>query len=837
MWNIRLEEVYKKLETSAWGINERQAETRLKKYGENRFEEKRKKNVFSVFFKQMSDSMVIILLVAALVSVIVSFLSGEKDYTDAAIILAIVVFNAITGTVQEFKAEHALEALKKMNSSRVTVIREGKEREIDTAKLVPGDVIRLNTGDYVPADARLTEAVRLTTDESALTGETEEVKKDVSALFDLKTPIAEIKNMVWANTIVSGGRGKAVVTETGMNSQTGKVAGLILNSESPETPLQLRLKKTGKVLGIAVVFICGIIFLMGLLRKQPALEMFMTSVSLAVAAIPEGLTATITIMLAIGVQKMAKKNAVMRKLPAVETLGSATVICTDKTGTLTKNEMTVTDIYGDKTRLLEFGVLCNDERGATEKALVCAAEKNKIYKRELDGKFRRVDEIPFTSKRKLMTTVHKLNDGYMVISKGAPEKIIPLCNLSNDRKSVVLKKNSEMASLGKRVIAMAFKEVSALNGGYEENLIFVGLAGMNDPPREGVTEAVKSCKTAGIKVVMITGDQKDTAEAIAKETGILRGSGYSLSGKDIDVFTDERLAQEVEKCRVFYRTTPEHKMRIVKAFQSRGEVVAMTGDGVNDAPALKYADIGCAMGKCGTDVAKGAADMVMTDDNFATIVHAVAQGRGIYSNIKKAVRFLLSSNIGEIFTIFTAIFFGRESPLSAICLLWMNLVTDSLPAVALGLQPPDKDIMCKKPINKNKSIFADGLGFTIFIEGIMIGIIASIAYIIGKNIFASEMIGKTMTFCTLSMSQLFHAVGVESEHSIFSKFVSRNKYMLLSFFVCMGLQMSVVVFLPFRQLFGTTALSVSQWLCVLTLSSLPLIISEIEKIFKNKQNT
>ncbi len=829
MWHTLVEKrLMNNLKTSVDGLSAEEAQKRLEKHGKNSFEQTEKKSFFREFFKQMSDSMVLMLLVAAIVSVAVSYLSGEGEYLDALIILAIVVFNAVIGVVQEFKAEHALEALKRMNSPMAKVVRGGKEIQTNTENLVPGDVIILNTGDFVPADARLIETAALTADESALTGETREIGKNCAVSPDGQ-PELEAANMVWANTVITGGRGKAVVVATGMNTQTGKVAGMIISSQTPQTPLQIRLKKTGNVLGVTAITICLVIFLMGIIRRQPPLEMFMTSVSLAVAAIPEGLPAIVTVMLAIGVQKMAKKNAVVRSLPAVETLGSATVICTDKTGTLTENKMTVTDLYGDGKRLLECFILCNDERGATEKALIKAAEEKGVLKKELDRAFERVDEIPFSSSRKLMTTVHKIAYGYKVVTKGAPEMIINACSISEDQKKEIEKKNREFAAEGKRVIAVASKEITTLGGEYEENLIFVGLAAMTDPPRKGVAAAVNSCSEAGIKVVMITGDQRDTALAIAKQTGISGGMNVALSGKELDLMNENELEKRVSECRVFYRVTPEHKMRIVKALQRQGEVVAMTGDGVNDAPALKSADIGCAMGKSGTDVAKGAADMVLADDNFVTIAEAVRQGRGIYANIKKAVRFLLSSNIGEIFTIFIAIFFGRESPLTAIQLLWMNLVTDSLPAAALGLQPPDKDIMQKPPVNKNKSIFSDSMGYTIFIEGIMIGIIATFAYVIGAKIFGNEKLGQTMTFCTLSMSQLFHAFAVESEHSFFSGNAGRNKFMVFAFAVCMLMQTAVVAVSPLRNVFKTCELSGVQWVVVILLSALPLVISEIEK--------
>ena len=833
MWhNLSEKRVLEKLASGADGLTAREAEKRLKVFGENRFETRKRKSVVKAFFEQLSDTMVMILLAAVAISVTLSYVSGEGEYLDGAIILAIVIFNAIVGVVQEFKAENALEELEKMNSPTAVVIRDGQEKKTDTSGLVPGDIILLSAGDYVPADARLTEAVSLTVDESALTGETAEVEKRCR-VEDVTLSENEAKNMVWAQTVVTGGRGKAVVISTGMETKTGKVAGMIIRGDTPKTPLQERLKKTGKVIGLGAVAICVLIFFMGLLRGQPAMEMFMTSVSLAVAAIPEGLPAIITVMLAIGVRKMARKNAVVRKLPAVETLGSATVICSDKTGTLTCNEMTVTEIYGNRKKFLECCCLCSDNRGATEKALIKAARKDGILKEEVDGRIIRVAETPFSSERKMMTTVHKAGNGYIVTVKGAPEKILVCCALSEERKREILQKNREMAKAGCRVIAAAYKEAPDA-AAKEENFIFAGLAAMSDPPRPGVKKAVEDCKNAGIRVVMITGDQKDTALAIAKQTGICEDC-CAVEGKEIDSISDDRLEELVAKTAVFARVTPEHKTRIVRALQRRGEVVAMTGDGVNDAPALKYSDIGCAMGKSGTEVAKGAADIVLADDNFVTIAEAVKQGRGIYENIRKAVRFLLSSNIGEIFTIFAAIFFGGPSPLTAIQLLWTNLVTDALPAIALGLQPADKDIMTKKPVPKNSSLFGGGMGFSICMEGIMIGMTASLAYAVGAGVYHSPGIGGTMTFCTLSLSQLFHALALESEHSLFSRLVKRNVFMTAAFWICAVMQVFVVICRPMRTVFGTYPLTGGQWLITAGLSAVPLIISELEKFFEKSE--
>ncbi|MBR5587078.1 MAG: cation-translocating P-type ATPase [Clostridia bacterium] len=835
MWHTLSEKsVVDKLESCVNGLSRKEAAKRLERFGENRFETRRRSGVIKSFFGQLSDTMVIMLLVAVALSLTLSYVSGDGEYLDAVIILAIVIFNATIGVIQEFKAENALEELEKMNSPTTTVLRDGAEEKIKTSEVVPGDIVLLSAGDYVPADARLIEAVMLTVDESALTGETEDVEKRCR-VEDVKQPEEQTKNMVWAQTVVTGGRGKAVVVATGMNTKTGKIAGMIIEGGSEPTPLQQRLKKTGNVIGVGATVICALIFLMGILRGQPTMEMFMTSVSLAVAAIPEGLPAIITVMLAIGVRKMAKKNAVVRKLPAVETLGSTTVICTDKTGTITCNEMTVSEIYGNRNKFLECCCLCNNDRGSTEKALIKAALSEGILKEKLDGQKKRVGEIPFSSERKIMTTVHKNGEGYITIIKGAPEKILNCCALSEEQKRDFLQKNSQMAKSGNRVIAAAFKESQTPDSKEEKNFMFAGLAAMTDPPRRGVEKAVEDCKKAGIRVIMITGDQKDTALAVAAQTGIGIG-GRAVEGREIDAMTDEQLKKAVAETTVFARVNPQHKTRIVRTLQSIGNVVAMTGDGVNDAAALKYSDIGCAMGKSGTEVAKGAADIVLTDDNFVTIAEAVKQGRGIYENIRKTVRFLLSSNIGEIFTIFAAIFFGRSSPLTAIQLLWTNLVTDCLPAIALGLEPADKDIMTRKPVRKNSSLFGDGVGLAICLEGIMIGMTASLAYAVGTEIYHNFAVGRTMTFCTLSLSQLFQALAVESEHSIFSRRMGRNGFMAFSFVVCAMLQIITVAFAPARRLLGTSALTTEQWLVTMGLSAIPLIVSEFEKLAKKTES-
>lgn len=887
--SISIEEALKKLEVSLeQGLSTKDVKERQQTYGRNELTAKKGKNIVLRFFAQFADFMIIILIFAAVISFIVSYVDGEPDFVDPIIILVIISVNATLGVMQEARAEKALEALKKMSAPNAHVVRDGVVTVVPSSELVPGDIIHLETGAFIPADARLINSVNLKVEEASLTGESHPVDKSAEVRLKEDTSLGDRINLVMATSTVTYGRGLAVVTETGMNTQVGHIATLIMEEETPMTPLQKRLARTGKALGIAALVICVAIFIMGILKQLPIFDMFMTSVSLAVAAIPEGLPAIVTIMLSLGVQRMAKKNAVIRKLPAVETLGSATVICSDKTGTLTQNVMTVTQICsidGAQKFNSEFGSfllshasLCNDailqidkneasvSGEPTEKALVLAAYQIGANKIKLDSTYQRVNEIPFDSARKLMTTVHSSFDNtYRSITKGAFDFLINRCTqyyhngkqypLTNKERNVITNLNNQMTEKALRVIAVAYKNLpksglKTQSKDLENDLTFVGLIGMIDPPREEVKEAVYLCRQAGIRPVMITGDHVLTAKAIAKELGILTDHDEAITGDMLSRMSNEELAENITRYSVFARVSPEHKVRIVKAFQSRGEVVAMTGDGVNDAPALNAADIGCAMGITGTDVAKNAADMILTDDNFATIVSAVKEGRGIYDNIKKAVHFLLSSNIGEILTIFVAILLGLPTPLVAVQLLWVNLVTDSLPAISLGVEPTAKDIMQKKPVSPSKGMFADGLAAHIIIEGLMIGCLALLAFIIGyhyydlptmrQSLTGSELsntppssyipwVGRTMAFAVLSLSQLFHSFNMRSDHSLSEIGIFSNKKLVISFIICALLQVSVIMFAPLAKVFQVVPLNTRQWLITLLLSFLPIIIVEFQK--------
>ena len=889
--NLSIEEAVKELKVSPeLGLSANEVKERQQTYGRNLLTTKKGKSLMIKFFSQFADFMIIILIFAAVISFVVSYMDGEPDFVDPVIILIIITINAALGVIQEARAEKALDALKKMSAPTAHVLRDGKVSLIDSSELVPGDIILLETGCFVPADARLITAVNLKVEEASLTGESNPVEKIAGLRLNPDTNLGDRINLVLATSTVTYGRGLAVVTETGMNTQVGHIATMIMEDETPMTPLQKRLAKTGKVLGITALIICAAIFVMGLLKQLPIFDMFMTSVSLAVAAIPEGLPAIVTIMLSLGVQRMARKNAVIRKLPAVETLGSATVICSDKTGTLTQNVMTVTQICSCERKekmnsdfgsfLFSHAVLCNDailqsdaknvsvSGEPTEKALVLAAYHAGINKSELDHTFRRMNEIPFDSGRKLMTTVHQSADHtYRSITKGAFDFLISRCTryyhngkqypLTHRDKTRLNALNNEMTDKALRVIAVAYKNLPKTENKtptpeLENDLTFIGLIGMIDPPREEVKEAVRLCRQAGIRPVMITGDHILTAKAIAKELGILTDQDEAITGDVLTKMSNEELAENISRFSVFARVSPEHKVRIVKAFQSRGEVVAMTGDGVNDAPALNTADIGCAMGITGTDVAKNAADMILTDDNFATIVSAVKEGRGIYDNIKKAVHFLLSSNIGEILTIFVAILFGLPTPLVAVQLLWVNLVTDSLPAIALGVEPAAKDIMQKKPVSPSKGMFADGLAFQIIVEGIMIGSLALLAFVIGfhyydiPSLYQSQpdtnnilpftyipWVGRTMAFAVLSLSELFHAFNMRSERSLSEIGIFSNNKLVISFLICSSLQISVITIPQLAKIFQVVPLSFRQWAVVLFLSFVPIIVVELQKKFNS----
>lgn len=861
MWHSSsVEEVAKNLKTNInIGLPDDEAQKRFERYGPNNLKEKKKESIFVKFIKQFNDFMIITLIIAAIISAVVSKLNGEADYIDSIIIVAIVIFNAIMGLVQEQKAEKSLEALKKMSAPNAKVRRNGRVQEIDAAMVVPGDIVILEAGNYVPADCRLINSYNLKIEESALTGETIPSLKDSSKILKENTAMGDLCNMVFATTIVVNGHGEAIVVETGMNTRVGKIAGMIIEDESPETPIQKKLAEVGKILAIACIIICVLIFVIGIFKKIPIIEMFMTSVGLAVAAIPEGLPAIVTIMLSIGVTKMAKKNSIIRKLPAVETLGSSSVICSDKTGTLTQNKMTVTEVrncFGransnERKFILELGTMCTDtteERingklgfvgEATEVAISNAAMEEGVSKSFLYDEMKRINDIPFDSKRKIMTTIHKYGNGYRIITKGAPDVLLKRCSNCYSggqivpifsKKDDINEQNNQMAEKALRVIAVAYKDVEKLPEmqDVEKDLIFCGLIGMIDPPREGVKEAVRTCRRAGIKTVMITGDHLQTAKAIAKELGILKRGDLAIDGETLERMSQHELEQNIMDYSVFARVSPEHKVRIVKAFQSTGAVVAMTGDGVNDAPALKNADIGIAMGKGGTDVAKNAADMILLDDNFVTIVEAVKQGRNIYDNIKKAIHFLISTNIGEIVTIFFGLVLGIKSPLLAIQLLWINLVTDSLPAIALGLEKEEENIMSRLPRNPKKNLFADGLWWKIIIEGAMLGMFTLLAFSIGNRLYSVE-VGRTMAFLTLGILELVHSFNIKSEESIFKIGVLENKYLVGALVLGVILQVIVVVVSPLAQVFSLVPLTGMQWLYTILIAVAPIPIVEIQK--------
>ena len=855
MWHtLSIGDTLRKLGSNiSTGLNSKEVEKRFNTYGKNKLNEKKKENIFIRFLKQFNDFMIIILIIASIISAVVSNMQGSNDYFDSIIIIAIVVFNAIMGLIQESKAEKSLEALQKMSAPTCKVKRNGKIEIVKGEDVVPGDIILLEAGNYVPADCRLISSYNLKIEESTLTGENAPVEKTSDIILKEKVPVGDMLNMAFATTVVINGHGEAVVTETGMNTKVGKIAKMIITNESPETPLQKKLGQVGKSLGIGCLIICVLIFIIGLIKKIEPIEMFMTSVGLAVAAIPEGLPAIVTIMLSIGVTKMARKNSIIRKLPAVETLGSSSVICSDKTGTLTQNKMQVTkicDITGEKidsqTRnfILEIASMCTDvdinnkketTGEPTEVAIVNAALNYGINKNELYLNMNRINDIPFDSNRKMMTTIHRIGNKYRIITKGAPDVILKRCNkyYNNENVSIlntsvinsIENLNTNMANNALRVLAVAYLDVENLpskieSNTIEQNLIFVGLMGMIDPPREGVKEAVETCRRAGIKTVMITGDHLATAKAIAKDLGILRNNNLAITGEELDKIPQIILERDIMKYSVFARVSPEHKVRIVKAFRSTGAV--------NDAPALKNADIGIAMGLNGTDVAKNAADMVLTDDNFVTIVEAVKQGRNIFENIRKAIHFLIATNIGEIVTIFLGLLLGLKSPLLAIQLLWVNLVTDSLPAIALGLEPPEKDIMNKKPRDSRKSIFADGLWGKIFAEGTMLGVLTLLAFSIGNNLYNIE-VGRTMAFVSLGILELVHSFNVKSETSIFKVGLFENKYLIGAFLLGVLLQVLVVIIPPVANIFKLVPLNGIQWLYTFGISILPLIIIEVQK--------
>ena len=841
------------------GLTQGEGARRLAGYGENKLEKAKPPGLFRQVLAQLRDPMILVLLAAAALSF---FAGGGQDWLDTAIILLIVVFNTVISVSQEDNARKALEALEKLAAPRARVLREGVERRLESTHLVPGDILLLEAGDYVPADGRILWAAGLQTDESAMTGESLPVHKRAGDGLPPDTPLAERKNMVIGGTVVTGGRAKVVVTATGMQTEMGKIAGLLLRQGQGETPLQRKMKEVSRVLSLVCVGVCAVMFGVGMLQHRDILDMFLTAVALAVAAIPEGLPAIVTIVLAVGVGRMARRNAIIKRLPAVETLGCASVICSDKTGTLTKNQMTVLEVWtpapAHRDRALTLGTLCGDAQEGpggyigdpTETAIAQAAAQAGLEKAALERDMPRRGEAPFDSVRKRMATCHALPNGEALVAvKGAPEAVLARCThllgaqgprpLTDGDRRRIAQVGGDLAGQALRVLAVAQRLQPALPKSMaaeslEAELTFVGLIGMMDPPRPEVRQAVDRCAGAGIRPVMITGDHKDTAVAIAKQLNIYRPGDKAIDGAGLDFLPQETLEEEIEAFSVYARVTPEHKMRIVQAWQRRGHVVAMTGDGVNDAPALKAADIGCAMGKTGTDVAKGAADMILTDDNFATVVAAVEQGRGIYANIRKAIHYLLSCNIGEILTIFLATLLPvSQAPLSPVQLLWLNLVTDSLPALALGMEPVEKTAMTQPPRGKEEPLFSRAFSRRLAWQGALVGGITLLAYGLGFHLTGTFAVANTMAFATLTFSQLFHAFDVRSETTpLFRLGVLSNKAMNKAFLAGAALQAAVLLAPPLQGAFSVVPLALEQWGMVLALALTPLVVCEIEKALR-----
>ncbi len=863
-----LENIVDELKTNTdRGLSPDEAIERINTYGKNALIPEKRKSLLSRFLEQLKDFMVIILVIAAAVSLTTTIISGDGNWLEPIAIVAIIILNAVMGVAQEAKAQNALDALKNMAAPSAKVIRSGALQVIAASELVPGDLIVLEAGDYVPADARLIEVSALRCDESMLTGESVATEKilDGTEIPDI-AGIGDRLNMVYMGCTVTYGTGKAIVTETGMNTEMGKIATLMEASGDNTTPLKLRLARLGKALGLIALAICVIIFLIGFIEgpsptqtyAEKIIEMFMTAVSLAVAAIPEGLPAIVTVVLALGVQRMVKKNAIIKDLSSVETLGSASVICSDKTGTLTQNKMTLVKVFDGAQEielendqlspaaetLLKLSSICCDGTvevrngqevaigDPTETAIISAAAKYiSVNKNDLNNDFPRIAELPFDSDRKLMTTVNMIDGKVYAIVKGAPDVLIPKCVDGNYE--AVLKANDAMGKDALRVLGVAFKLLDGIPSNpnsetLESDLTFAGLLGMIDPPRPEAIEAIKLCKTAGIKPVMITGDHITTACAIAKKLGILNNNDKAVTGAELTQMSDDELYENIENITVYARVSPEDKIRIVRAWQKKGHIVAMTGDGVNDAPALKASNIGCAMGITGTDVAKGAADMTLTDDNFATIVTAVSEGRGIYDNIKKAIHFLICCNLSEILVVFFGLLFFKVSPLIAVQLLWINLITDSAPALALGMEPVEFDIMTRKPRPKNESFFAGGMLTTALWHGVVLAVITLIAFAMGSAAGGSPEYGCTMAFAVMAIAEILHSLNVRSSHSLIKIGVHTNKSLLIAIGVSLVITL-LALLTPFRAVLGLVKLEGIQWLYICILSLVPIIASEIVK--------
>ncbi|WP_341877279.1 cation-translocating P-type ATPase [Defluviitalea saccharophila] len=878
MWFSKTQkEVLEELNVNpAVGLTSEEAEARLQRYGQNKLKGKPKKSLISLFFAQLKDMLIYVLLSAAVITVVIG------EYVDAIIILLVVILNAVIGVVQEYKAEKAIEALQKMTTPKSLVRRDGEIKEISSEQIVPGDIVIIDAGRFIPADLRLIESANLQIEESALTGESVPTDKDANAIYsDPKTPVGDQSNMAFMSTLATYGRGEGVVVGTAMDTEIGKIAKILDEDTEQMTPLQKRLEELGKILGFIAIGICALIFVIALFQKRDMFEMFLTAISLAVAAIPEGLAAIVAIVLALGVTRMSKINAIVKKLPAVETLGSVNIICSDKTGTLTQNKMTVVKYYTlnnlkevsatltsaeatkDEAELIKTLVLCSDatfENGEgtgdpTEIALIVLGNKYNLTKSELNSKHKRVSENPFDSDRKLMSTLNEEENGYRVHTKGAIDNILKISSsaliggkivpLTEEIKSAYLKAAEEMSDNALRVLGAAFKDTDEILAPeeMEKDLTVIGIVGMIDPPRLEVKDSIKEAKRAGITPVMITGDHKNTAVAIAKELGIADSIEQSLTGAEIDELSEEEFAQNINNYRVFARVSPEHKVKIVRAFKAQGNIVSMTGDGVNDAPSLKYADIGVAMGITGTDVSKGASDMILTDDNFTTIVHAIEEGRNIYNNIKKSVIFLLSCNLGEVITVFASILFFWPVPLLPTQILWINLITDSLPAIALGIDPGDKDVMKKKPRDPNESFFARGAGLRAIIGGTLIGLLTLAAFYFGLSEHGYSLgstnipenvltYARTMSFVVLAASQLFYSLSIRhSTKSIFQIGLFSNMYLIGAIIVGFILQLGVISIPILANAFNVHNLSLQDWGLVMVFALIPLIVNEIIKVF------
>ncbi len=863
------------------GLSSKEAKARLEKYGENKLKGKPKKSLISLFFSQLKDMLIYVLLGAVVITIAIG------EHVDAVIILLVIILNAVIGVVQEYKAEKAIEALQKMTAPKSLVRRDGEIEEISSEQIVPGDIVIIDAGRYIPADLRLIQSVNLQIEESALTGESVPTSKDANDIHtDPKTPIGDKSNMAFMSTLATYGRGEGLVVATAMETEIGKIAKILDEDNDEMTPLQRRLDELGRILGFIAIGICALIFAIALFQKRDLFEMFLTAISLAVAAIPEGLAAIVAIVLALGVTRMSKINAIVKKLPAVETLGSVNIICSDKTGTLTQNKMTVVKYYTlnnlkhvsagetgfkafkDEAELIKSFVLCSDatyENGKgtgdpTEIALVVLGDKYNLPQKDLNLRHKRLDENPFDSDRKLMSTLNAEENVYRVHTKGALDNILKISTsalvdgkvvpLTEEMKDSYLKAAEEMSDDALRVLGAAFKDTDRIIASeeMEKDLTVIGFVGMIDPPRMEVKDSIKDAKQAGITPVMITGDHRNTAVAIAKELGIADSIGQSLTGAEIDELSDEEFSKRINDYKVFARVSPEHKVKIVKAYKSQGNIVSMTGDGVNDAPSLKYADIGVAMGITGTDVSKGASDMILTDDNFTTIVHAIEEGRNIYNNIKKSVIFLLSCNLGEVITVFASILFFWPVPLLPTQILWINLITDSLPAIALGIDPGDKDVMKKKPRNPKESFFADGAGVRAVIGGTLIGILTLAAFYFGlteygyslgsKNIPEEVLTyARTMAFVVLAGTQLFYSLSMRNPtKSILKIGLFSNMYLIGAIIVGLILQFGVISIPVLASAFSVHNLSLRDWGLVILFALIPLTVNEIIKIFMRRDS-